>query len=66
MRRAYAIAGLAVLAFAFCACESGDDGGTGPTPGEGGGAGVWFADKDTTVHKLSLAGASLLTVGGFA
>lgn len=64
MRGARALTGLAVLALAFCACES-DDGGTGPTPGGGGGAGVWFADKNMTVHKLSLAGAALATVSGF-
>lgn len=65
MRKAYVTAGAAVLAAAVLCCDGGGGGGSGPTPGEGGGPGVWIPDKDATVHKVSFAGASLLTVEAF-
>jgi len=64
MRKAYFYTGLAVLAAAVMYCDNGG-GGTTPTPPSGGGAGVWVADKDTTVNKFSLAGAPLTAAGGF-
>lgn len=64
MRKAYVWVVAGVAALALLSCDSGGNGGTGPTPG-GDGPGVWFADNDSTAHKLSLAGAAMCTAGGF-
>jgi hypothetical protein len=53
-----------MVAAAVLSCDSGGNGGTGPTPA-GEGPGVWFGDSDSTAHKLSLAGAAIGTAGGF-
>jgi hypothetical protein len=64
MRKAcvWVVAGM--VAAAVLSCDSGGNGGTGPTPA-GEGPGVWFGDSDSTAHKLSLAGAAIGTAGGF-